>query len=483
MLLVNEMASAEVTEAEAVANVISEVDAVTTEVDAVTTEVDAVTTEVDAVISEPTEPASLLDRLKSPTRSELSRKRKVEKPKPTSSIKKHKGGAANVTDPKSVSPTSRVKEFPGECLSVRSGKLFCDACREELALKKSTIKNHIESGDKHKRAKEKLSRKEARERDIAESLRSYDKEVQPAGTQVSMEERVFRLRVVEEFLRAGIPLAKIDDLRGILEEGALRLTHSSHLADYIPPILRTEKQKVRKELEGKHVSVVFDGTTRMGEALAVVVRYCSGWTIKQKLVRLSMLAKSLCGEEVAREVLTVLSTELGIPSSHLLAIMRDRASVNNVAVRTIAIMYPSAMDIGCFSHTLNNVGEKFQVPTLDKFMKHWEEIFKHSHKCRLLWHEQTDRPIATYSPTRWWSKWECEKQVLELFGDVPRFLDRIGSVGASPKSHRKLQQLMLSNAHELLVELAVTIDIGETFVKATYKLEGNGPFALECYNS
>ena len=77
MLSVNGMASADSTEAEAVADV-----------NAVISEVDAVTTKVDAVISEPTEPANLLDCLKSPTRSELSRKRQVEKPKSTSSIKK-----------------------------------------------------------------------------------------------------------------------------------------------------------------------------------------------------------------------------------------------------------------------------------------------------------------------------------------------------------------------------------------------------------
>ena len=110
---------------------------------------------------------------------------------------------------------------------------------------------------------------------------------------------------------------------------------------------------------------MFDGTSRLGEALAIVVRYCSdcweiGWIIKQKLVRLSMLAKSLSGEEVAREILSVLSTELGISGSSLLAMMRDRASIKSVAMRTIRIMYPTLMDIGCFSHTLNNAGEKFQ---------------------------------------------------------------------------------------------------------------------------
>ena len=244
-----------------------------------------------------------------------------------------------------------------------------------------------------------------------------------------MEERVYRTRVVEGFLRAGIPLVKIDEVHGLLEEGSFRLTHSSHLSDYIPPILKSEKQSIQKEIEGKEVSVVFDGTSRLGEALAVVLRYCSGWTIKQKLVRLPMLAKSMCGEEVAREVLSVLSTELGIHGSHLLAVMRDRASVNNVAVRNIGILYPLAMDIGCFSHTLCHVGEKFQVPTITKFMQHWEQMFKHSHKARLLWREQTGRSIATYSSTRWWSLWECQKQLLELFGDIPGFLSVIGSEG------------------------------------------------------
>ena len=31
---------------------------------------------------------------------------------------------------------------------------------------------------------------------------------------------------------------------------------------------------------------------------------------------------------------------------------RDRAAVNNVAIRTLSIVYPNLFDIGCFSHTL-----------------------------------------------------------------------------------------------------------------------------------
>lgn len=426
-----------------------------------------------APVSTAPAPVSLLDRLKCPARSELSRKRKSEK---STGNKRHKSGVANPTDPKTVTPSTRVKEFPGEHLAVRKGKLFCTACREELALKKSTVKTHISVGDKHQRAKKKLEFKESKDRDLTDLLKAYDQEVQPT---VSMEERVYRARVVEEFLLAGIPLMKIDSLRGLLEENAVRLTHSSHLANYIPPLLKREKQIIREEIQDQAVSVVFDGTSRLGEALAIVIRFCSGWSIKQKLVRMSMLAKSLSGEEVAREVLTVLSTELGISGDNLVAVMRDRASVNNVAVSNLLIMYPWIIDIGCFSHTINNAGDKFEVPTLNKFMKHWEQMFKHSYKSRLLWREKTGRSIVTYSPTRWWSKWECERQVLELFGDVPTFIGESSDV--APKSKKKLEQLLLTSPKELIVELAAVVDAGEPFVKATYKLEGDGPLALECY--
>ena len=162
---------------------------------------------------------SIIDKLKPSTKSDLARKRKIERPKaPTAQAKKlHKSTVTNPTDPKGISPAQRVKDFPNECLAIRNGKLFCCACREELALKKSTVKNHISSGDKHRQAKDKLARKEARERDIAHSLQAFDREIEPAGSNVSMQQRGYRVKVVEHFLRAGIPLAKVDVMRSLLE--------------------------------------------------------------------------------------------------------------------------------------------------------------------------------------------------------------------------------------------------------------------------
>ena len=76
------------------------------------------------------------------------------------------------------------------------------------------------------------------------------------------------------------------------------------------------------------MAVIFDGTSRLGEALVVVLRFMDfeSWSPQQRLVRLQLLAKSMSGDEIARELISILSTELGIPGGKLLASMRDCAS-------------------------------------------------------------------------------------------------------------------------------------------------------------
>ena len=61
-----------------------------------------------------------------------------------------------------------------------------------------------------------------------------------------------------------------------------------------------------------------------------------------------LLAKSMTGEEVARQLIVSLSTDLGITGFRLVASMHDRASVNKVAMQTLKIIYPNVIDIGCF---------------------------------------------------------------------------------------------------------------------------------------
>ena len=65
--------------------------------------------------------------------------------------------------------------------------------------------------------------------------------------------------------------------------------------------LSEEKKQLKAEIDGVPVAVIFDGTLRLGEALAVILRFVDRSTLKshQRLVHMQLLAKSLTGEEVA----------------------------------------------------------------------------------------------------------------------------------------------------------------------------------------
>lgn len=84
--------------------------------------------------------------------------------------------------------------------------------------------------------------------------------------------------------------------------------------------------------------------------------------------------------------------------------MRDRASVNSVAIHTLSILYNRVFDVGCFSHTLDHVGERMSTPLVDEFFKNWIGMFSRSPspKTRLAWQRRTG-----HSTTRWWSRFEA----------------------------------------------------------------------------
>ena len=58
------------------------------------------------------------------------------------------------------------------------------------------------------------------------------------------------------------------------------------------------------------------------------------WRIEQQLICVQLLAKSLCGEEIARELISVLQV------TALIGAMHDRASINSVVMRTLRLCIP-----------------------------------------------------------------------------------------------------------------------------------------------
>ena len=294
-----------------------------------------------------------------------------------------------------------------------------------------------------------------------------------------VSQKLYRVKVVKAFLKAGIPLSKTEPLREILEEYAYRLTNARGMS-FIPFVYSQVQQEIKAELSEKYVSVIFDGTARLGEAFAVVVRFVSDKQLKQRLIKFQMLPKSMTGEEIAREVISILQIAYGIGAKQLLACMHYRASVNSCAMQTIKIVFPHIIDVGCYSHTIDLVGEKFDTPILDEFIRLWISLFAHSSLAKMEWRTKTGISMKSCSNTRWWSKWEVCHQVFLLFGDVVPFLKE---TNASPAPCSKLLQLFSDKrkTEYLQLEIAAVIDAGEPFVKATYQLEGDNALVFRCY--
>ena len=155
---------------------------------------------------------------------------------------------------------------------------------------------------------------------IVDAMKNYDQEVQPKGEMLSDNQRVFRVKV----LKAGVPLHKMDDFRELLEEEGCRLTSAPHMRQPIPFVKKEEEEKIEGEISGSNVAVIFDGTTRLGETLAIVIRFVTAdWEIKQRLVRLQLIAKSLKGEELARELIMTLAQHYNVQNNNLCAAMRE----------------------------------------------------------------------------------------------------------------------------------------------------------------
>ena len=141
---------------------------------------------------------------------------------------------------------------------------------------------HIKS-QKHLKGKTRLAKKNERDTTIVEALKHFDSVHHPAGENLPESTHVYRVKVVTAMLKAGVALSKIDSLRDLLEEHGYSLSSSTQL---VPFILYEEVASLKEEIADRCVSIVFDGTTHMCEAMVVVLRYVADdWKIKQNVAR------------------------------------------------------------------------------------------------------------------------------------------------------------------------------------------------------
>ena len=102
----------------------------------------------------------------------------------------------------------------------------------------------------------------------------YLEHTHETGTSIDSDTHLFRLRCVECFMGTGTPLARLDKFRALLEREGHSLTSATTMsAMYVPKIHLHERELLIKEMLGELISISFDGTTRLGEAINVISRW------------------------------------------------------------------------------------------------------------------------------------------------------------------------------------------------------------------
>ena len=419
-----------------------------------------------------------------PARAAHERKRKLPQ-LPEANVRGRQKAERQTTTSK-ITAAERVRQFENHSLAVRAGEIFCQACKTVIFNKWSTINTHCKlvngSGQETRHAMN-LKRWETRaddDADLKETLASYYREhPSEAGGTTDPDELAFRYRTTETFLASGTPLAKADIFRPLLQRSGHSLTSAVHLQRFIPKIEEAENLKLRAELKGQYISVSFDGTTRLGEAVNTTARWCSdSFELEQRLIDFTTFEKHLAGDEFAVHETDVILTQLCVRSTSVVNFTRDSCSTNGVACRTL-IQHPfrNASDIMCISHTLNNTGSRLLLPTLDKFKSPWLQLAggRQPHTgAKKLWKQMVSpQSVPGYSTVRWWS-WASITFVIaeagmQRLGDFIQECETRGYGDASTKSLRSIYDNELDS---LRLELAAMIDC-KRLVTTTHDLEGD----------
>lgn len=280
---------------------------------------------------------------------------------------------------------------------------------------------------------------------------------------------------------SGTPLERLPYFKHLIERGAGALTDNSHLAaTYIPKIEAEQVSLVSEELRSESFSIQFDGTTRLGEAIVCVARFCnSAFQLRTRLIMLKTTLKHVKGRQLASIITELICTTLRLSATHMVSIARDSASVNGKACRRLCQNpFTSSLQLLCICHTLNNAGARVNLPTLNEWMTPWLELVggRDPHKgAQSLWKEMVaPRTVPGFSKTRWYSKAEIQFVLAEHFDKLSEFLDELDDLEYGDATRKKLRSMFDSpqQQRKLQLELAAMLDL-KRLVHETYDLEGD----------
>ena len=416
--------------------------------------------------------------LSGPELAAHERKRKLSRLK-DAAVRGHNKAQRKTPEPK-LPAAQRVAEFPDQTLKADPTCLItglrCLCCKQgDISKRLSSIQAHVNGGD-HKKKLTRFIEANVEDKSISDLMKTFMKDNPDSVVQatIPLDTHVYRWRVMEGMMFAGVPYAKIDMLRHLLEREGHPLTDSSNLAKlYIPQIEDREIKRIVKELFEQHFTLIFDGTTRLGEAVNMVTRSITDdFIIRMRLVAFKTTKVHMDGDALFRLIVTTLQRVLGLDLDYCVAYARDSCSTNYNAVNRLMPLSVNALNMLCFPHTLHNTGKHLQLPVLDEFMTPWLQLVPQPGAAKLRWQAILGKGVSSYSKVRWWSRWEIMQEIALNFGALLGFLTNLDADGIGDATTKKMLAIVTNQRQELELELAAVMSC-ERLCLATYRMEGD----------
>ena len=302
-----------------------------------------------------------------------------------------------------------------------------------------------------------MKRSKLREQTIGETFKR-EESFKSKDSALPAKESAYRLEVVTEFLKAGIPNAKTDMLRSTVREKRISTYwkfesrtvcfHGFETANWTAQArIRTARtswldkghfrtfQRQHKTREGNCDNSSIHGQWLEHYSAACAIEVCS---------------KSVNANQLAQVLNQCLSVEYGVRGNSLLAAMRDGASVNQAALNIVSFIFPNMVNVVCFSHTLDNVGNHFA--TLKEFDSLWIRMFRNSCKRSCygkIWRVEHRHLTAKLDDGR--SRWEVYRQLMVQFGDLERYMEEATDAKICPQVLPQLQDILSDPEQHMLL--------------------------------
>jgi len=393
--------------------------------------------------------------------------------------------------------------------------LFCTVCKTVITAQKNKVREHLSTssipkGHQHRfkvynEANQSYNVFTGRlttwlQKQIVEQTRCI--------RGVSTINHELRADLVKTMLACGIPRNKIDQpgMKSFISRWIPdnKITASNHLDVYIDFLKQNEEESIKDIIKKCNIcTVIFDGTSRVDEVFAVVLRFITNeFKIVQKLVSLRRYDSAKNHEQLANCIHNEL-IRYGLKPEQIVCYQKDRAAVNDAAILLLSSMYVYALNLHCISHTLCHVGE--HLHSLNNIVKELLSLIKSMlnqnsgcNKASTRWKSVFGDSWKNPGNTRWWStyetimfinlNWDKFLAFVNLIEDDWDVLDNYDNnfelVKLSGKRLSKIRSLLNTESQKayMKLELNVISILAKPLIEGTYILEGDSVTSFVTYD-